>query len=456
MYAEQLGPLDAAYLALDSPTTSGTVCLMLQLDGQVDLATVRRHLVDGVTRMPDLRRRLHGVAKGLGRPWWVDDPHFDIDAHLGEHEVPSPGGARATAATVSQLSMRHLDRHRPLWRVEVLQDRLDRSTSLLVCVHHAVADGFRMRQVLGAFTSRRPSQAGPRERVAPADAWIPRAVPPELELLARAALRTGRWGVSAALTGGRVALTSPPWRPLQTALELPPAPATPFNRAVSGRRTWVYGTLELAASRRLRTHYRVTVNDVVHAVIAAALRDWLRDRDTLPDRPLVAMVPVSMRAGATDTAGANRIGVTLCQVPTEQQHPLDRLRQAHRAMSKAKTRPVLDDNALDALARVFGLALPTAVQTVSSWHLLDRLPSPINLVVSNVPMFDDHFYVGPRQVSAVYPMAPIFEGVGLNITIQGYQHRLDVGVAACPELVPDVDRLWARMQQEYSDLCALG
>ncbi len=454
MYAEQLGPLDAAYLALDSPTTSGTVCLLLELDGRVDRAIVRRRLVDGVTRMPDLRRRLHVLASGLARPWWVDDPDFDIDAHLSEYQVPRPGGPVETAKLVSELSMRHLDRERPLWRVDLLHDRRARRSSMLVCVHHAVADGFRMRQVLTAVAGQGAFEADSGEALEPTDAWIPRAAPPDLDMLARAAIRTGRWGISAALTSGRVAASTPPWRPLQTARELPVAPSTPFNRAVSGRRTWVYGTLDLAASRPVRTRLGVTVNDVVHATIAAAIRDWLLARGALPTRPLVAMVPVSMRRDTGDTSGANRIGVTLCHLPTQVEDPLDRLRQAHRAMGKAKARTWFDEAALNTLTRVFGLSLPPAVRTVSSLHLLDRLPSPINLVVSNVPMFDDRFGVGDRRVRAVYPMAPIFEGVGLNITIQGYQHRLDVGIAACPQLVPDVERLWQGMQLEYERLCA--
>lgn len=449
MPPEQLRPIDAAYLALDGPTTTGNVCLLLPLDGRATLRTVRRQVALGVRRRPELRRRLREVAYGLDRPWWVVDDEFDLSHHVYEHTLARSAGRAGMGRLVARISAQQLDRKHPLWAVHLVHDLSTGHSAIVTAVHHAIADGFRMRELLDAFVGP-DSVAGTSERDLAADAA---QAPRDVELLARSAYDAGKWAVSAGLGAARSAATVPS-AAITAAAALPSAPATPFNRAVSAQRSWAFGTLSLQDSRAVRRRLGVTVNDVVHAITAAGLRRWLLERDALPQRPLVALVPMSARHRTDDHSGSNRIALALCEIPTHIGDPIERLQAAAAAMRRVKDRPLLDEAALDAVTRVLAAGLSRATQVAATVRLLDVLRSPINLVISNVPMFDDRFQVGQRTAQAVYPMPPIFEGIGVNITVQGYQRRLDIGVAGCAELVPDVELIWHEMVAEHARLCA--
>ncbi|PID96443.1 MAG: hypothetical protein CSA84_04715 [Actinomycetales bacterium] len=465
-YAEQLRPLDAAYLALDGPTTTGHVCLYLPLEGPVTMRTLRRQIALGVRRMPSLRRRLQHVAPVIDlvdRPWWVDDADFDLGNHVFEHQIPAPGGLSLLVEQVTEIAMTHLDRDHPLWEVHLLHDPTHATSAVMTKVHHVIADGFQMRRILDALLGPE-SVPGVSEREPDV---VLRDAPHRAELLARSAVNNTLWGAGAAVSGARSVITSPgdtvrsvvttPVDAVRSAVgKLVSAPQTPFNRSVSDRRAWAFGSFDIEASRPVRRRYGVTVNDILHATIAASLRDWLIGRDALPKGPLVALVPLSARQTEANHNGANRIDISLCEIPTQVTDSLARLQEAHEAMQRSKEHTWLDEHSLNTASRFFATALSTAAHTSETLHLMDLLPTPINLVISNVPMFDDVLFVGNRQVQAQHPLAPVFEGIGINITVHGYQGHLDVGIATCAELVPDADRLWQHMELEYDRLCGLG
>ena len=463
MEALQLGPLDAAYLALDGPTTTGNICLLMPLDGRVRLTTLRRQLLERLPALPELRWRVREVLWGMDRPWWIEDVDFDLDRHLVEHTVLEVGDLDTTGLLVADLSMRHLDRDHPLWQIHLLHEPHLRRSSVLTVLHHAMADGHRMREILQVlFGPRRPHRPPASDDAPGVPEDAEQARPGSLTdaaLVSRSVLRTGQWAWEATLRTAKSAASLPASIVHSALLHLPEVPPTPFNRAVSDRRSWAYGTVELARSKAVRRAHGVTVNDLVHSIVAAAVREWLVARDALPDAPLATLVPIAARhphPPLAEESGVNHLALAVPHLPTHLADPVERLRAAHDAMAHGKARPWLDETSLDVIGRLLHTSLRWGTYAASTLRLHDSLKPVVNLVVSNVPMFDDQFRVGRHTVVAVYPMPPIFEGIGLNVTLQGYQGRLDIGVAACADLVPDVAALVDWMRTEYDRLCDLG
>lgn len=442
MQARQVGPLDAAYLALDGPRTVGHVCLILPLDGPITLAQLREQVGARVGRLPELRQKLHQGANALDRPWWIDDPSFDVDQHVDEFHV----GRRELTEVVSELAMETLPRSRPLWQAHLIRE--GRRAYVMTKVHHSIADGSRYRDILHALF-------GTAEDDTPG--WSPHRPPGAFDLATRGIVGASRWAASSVYAAARAIADNP--RSLGGVLNsigVHAAPPTPFNRSVGPRRVWAFRTWGLAASKPTRAHFGVTVNDVVHAVAAAGLRQWLIEQDALPSSPLVALVPMSVRHLTPDPSGANRLSLGLCRIPTDIEDPVERIFSAREDMAEAKARPVLGEGALGVLTRVLGPTLEPASWVASTVKLLDTVRLPFNTIISNVPMGQDLFVVAGRRVTAVYPFAPLGDGMGLSITIQGYQGRLDVGISACADLVPDVEHLLDLMTAEYAQVCTLA
>ncbi len=452
MQATQVDPSDNAYLALDGATTTGNISLVLMLDGTAELDQVRRQVRAALPAVPEFRRRLHPVALGLDRPWWVDDAGFELDRHVVEQRLPA-GDDRSVALAAAQVAQRVLDRDRPLWSFTLLQIPADAGrparSALVTRVHHAISDGARYREILQACFGPGPAPG--------ADDWTPEPVPPEATLLARSAQEASAWAARSLVESGQAlaaALREPPaWPPATPSLQV--APRTPLNRAVTGDRTFAFGSLDVAASKPVRTRHRATVNDVFHASVAAALRAWLGARNVLPATPLVALFPISQRHLTEDQSGANRIGITSCVIPTHLADPLERLRAAHEGLEQAKGTPLMDERTMATATRALAPLLAPLAQLSTTLRMADTMPSPFNLLVSNVPLGDAPLQIGTGHVERVHPMPPIFDGLGVNITAHGYRGRLHVGIFACPQVVPDPWELWEPLRAAYEQVCQL-
>ncbi len=449
MEPTQVEPRDSAFFALDGPTTNGAINFLLLLDGPITLAELREQVAAGLPRVPELRRRLLRTPLRGDQPWWIDDPEFDISAHVDQTEVPQPGGPRAVAATAALLGARPLDRHRPLWALHLLQipERGERpaASAILAAVHHAMADGRHVGEILEALLSAPPRSREHREP------WLPDPEPDGFDLV-----RQGALGVLPRVQGGMVELGRSTVRALVDGWQPPvvhAAPRTAFNRAATAGRTFAFGALPLAASRRTRVRHCVSVNDVFHAAVAGGLRQWLLRRDALPDRPLVALLPISHRHLTADHSGANRIGITGCQLPTHVADPAERLFTAHDALGRARGAPLMTERGVGVVARAVAPTLGQLARLASSLRLMNAVPSPFNLLVSSVPMGDLRLRVAGRQVTGVHPMPPIFDGLALNVTAQGYRGSLNVGIFACASALPDPWELLTEVSDAYRQVC---
>ena len=231
------------------------------------------------------------------------------------------------------------------------------------------------------------------------------------------------------------------------------APHTPLNARISPHRRFAFRSASLSDIKAIKNALGATVNDVVMAVCAGGLRTWLESHDALPDQPLVAMIPVSVRTGEEVDRWTNRVSAIFASLPTDEADPVQRVQRVHESMVEAKE--LFDAIPAESLTdftqfpppAVFALAMRTATR------LTGRFRSPVNLVISNVPGPREPLYAAGAKLLHYYPVSTIVDGQGLNVTVQSYLDTLDFGLVACRELVPD---LWSMVDAMIDDIGALG
>jgi WS/DGAT/MGAT family acyltransferase len=219
-----------------------------------------------------------------------------------------------------------------------------------------------------------------------------------------------------------------------------PAPKTPFNRPISAHRRFAFRTLSLSDARAIKSAFDVTVNDVVLALSAGALRRYLQHHDALPDDPLVAMVPVSVRADQGAGDSTNQIAAVPSVLHTDTEDPVERLAAIHASMAAAKElQRAIPATMLTDLTQFAPPALSTrSARLAGRLRLADRVNPPINLIISNVPGPREPLYLSGAPMEHFYPVSNVTDGMGLNITVQSYLDNLDFGLVACRVLVPDL------------------
>ncbi|MDH6243734.1 wax ester/triacylglycerol synthase family O-acyltransferase [Mycobacterium sp. OTB74] len=464
---KQLSGLDATFLYLETATTFGHVTGLMVFerpDEEFDpYEAVYAKYASLVGELEPLRRRLVEVPLGLDHPYWVDDPNFDLDFHIREIHLARPGMVDQLADQVSRIVGRPMDRSRPLWEVYVIDGLHSGQWALLTKYHHATVDGAAGQLMLNILTDTQPDTTPP----GPGPAWQPEQLPTTTELLRRTAANlaghpvkalrvqtrlvrqladaagidglssTASKAGSAIKAVARLGKDDGPRIPLPTSS----APPTPWNKPITSHRRFAMRTASLENVKRLKDATGGTVNDIVMAICAGGLRQYLLAHDALPNRPLRAMVPVSIRTGEEDDPWTNRVSAIFPQLPTDCEDPLERVARCREAMLDAKR--LLDLMPADQLGDMAQFSAPvlstSAMRLASRFGLAHRIAAmPFNLVISNVPGPRQPLYFAGAQLCHQFPVSIVTEGQGLNITVVSYLDRLDFGFIVDRELVPDV------------------
>ena len=439
---------------IESPTTVGHVAGLMLVDPGTaagdtwGLGTVRALLAERLHLWPVFRQRLVEVPLGLSRPYWVDDPGFDLDFHVRELALPAPGSPEQLGEQVARLHARALDRRRPPWEVYVTTGLSDGRAAVYSKIHHAAIDGISGAQMLASLLDIR---AEPREVEPEAAPFRPDRLPSRMQLVQRGL-------ASAANDQVKLARTLPPaLRSLGTLASGPRAPRTPLNDTISAHRRFSFGSVSVADVKEVRRRYGGTVNDVVMALCTTALRRWLVQHDALPDVPLVAAVPVSVRRRGQTTSGGNDLSVMLAELPTNLPDPEARVVAVRESMDRAKAR--FESLPATLLRDLAGL-LPTAGHGLAAralFNLATVAGPPFNVIVSHVPTLQVPLYLAGARVEGIHPVSAVTSATGaLNITVFSYNRRLDFGLVACRDLVPDVWDLMAHLQDALAELVELS
>jgi WS/DGAT/MGAT family acyltransferase len=465
----QLTGLDAAFLALESPVSTGHVggvCLLESGSAQLTLAGLTALLAQRLPLVPVMRRKLLAVPLGLDQPYWVDDPAFDIEYHIREVGLPRPGSDTQLAEQVGRLHARPLDRSRPLWEMYLITGLEHGRVAVYTKVHHAAIDGASGAELLTVLLDLSPDG----RELPDDDGFHPGRLPNRALLAARATARLAWKPVQVARLAAdsvrAVPTLAPAMRPViggmlglgrgdggVIATRPRRAPATPFNKPITPHRRFAFRSVDLEDVRIVKTAYGVSVNDVVMAMCAGALRRWLTEHDALPYLPLVAMIPVSVRDEASKGALGNRVSAMLATLPTNVSDPAERLTVVHEATQVAKSQQAsIPQGLVDDISDFAPPALVArAARVMFATGVLHRLP-PFNVCISNVPGPNVPVYLGGARLMAQYPVSVLTDGQGLNITLVGYLGQLHFGLVACRELVPDIDDLAGYLVDELAEL----
>ncbi len=475
----QLTSLDAQFLAMESARQYGHVGGLAVLDpstrgGALDLASVQQLIEERLPLVPPLRWRLAGVPFNLDYSYWVDDPDFDVEFHVREIALPAPGNETQLAEQVARIVARPLDRTRPLWELYLIQGLEDGHVAVLTKIHHAVVDGLSGAEIMVALLDLTPegrdvpARSGPVDRMPSSSEMLLRGMVGALKFPVRfarsapAALPNLAEVRSLAVVPGIAAVGQVVKRSREVVLRRPrhrslpdlPAPRTPFSGRVSGHRKIAFGQLSLADVKAAKNRHGTTVNDVVVALCAGAVRRWLIEHDALPDTPLVAQIPISVRTKEQTGTYGNRIMLQTVPLFTQIAEPIERLRRTHEALGDMKQR----HSALPAeLLQDANHFIPPAVFALAARSTFALATSaagrpPWNLVISNVPGPQLPLYLAGARLVANYPISVITDGMGLNITVMSYCGHLDFGLIADRDQMPDVHLLMQWLRDELAQL----
>ncbi len=484
---KQLTSLDAQFLNVESSTTTGHVGALLPLDpstapgGKLTLESVRDLMEQRLHLCPTFRQRLIEVPLGLGLPYWVDDPDFDLEYHLRDVALPAPGDEQQLGEQVARIHSRPLDRSRPLWEMYLIHGVGGEGAALYYKIHHAAIDGVSGAEIL---TTLLDTTVEPREVGLPDDDWAPKPLPSLPEVIARTSVANAQLTARSlvrlprslsyladlpgaanfpgarqvsAVADAALAMTSRRIRPRQHTARALEVPHTPFNGPITPHRRFAYGSVPLEQVKKIKNAFELTVNDVVMALTTTALRRWLLDHDALPTIPLVAAVPVSVRAEGAEGIAGNQISVMIASLPTHIADPVDRLEAVHASMLEAKD----SFDALPAtLLQDLSAVLPTALSSLSSKALfqLATVPGlPFNLFISNVPGPQLPLYVAGARVQGIHPVSAVSRVTGgLNVTLFSYDGALNFGLIACREMVPDLWKVVGYLADAADELIAVA
>ena len=486
---EQLSGLDSAFLYLETPRTPmhiGSIAIydpstapnsFVRFKDILNFIDSRMHLAKS------FRRKIANVPLSLDYPYWVDDADFDLDFHVRETAVAPPGNDQQLGELVARLVARPLDRSHPLWEMWVIEGLANNRVALLQKIHHATIDGVQGVEMLTTLLDTDPVG---RAIEPPQKAWKGESEPSFGELLARTALnwsrnparalrmqrqlfssltgirqKTGLAGMPAAMgltqiPGiGEVLAKFLPVRPEQFPLITSgPAPKTSFNKGITSHRRFAFRSFPIEDAKIVRRAYGVTLNDVVMAISAGMLRDYLLQRNELPAEPLVSMVPVSIRTESDADLYSNRVASVLCSLHTNIADPVERLMAIHHSMKSVKEmqKAVPADLLTDLAHFAPPAVLARASRIVTRARVADRMNPPFNVVISNVPGPNVPLYLAGNLLQHFYPVSTIVDGQGLNITVQSYLGKLDFGLVTCRELIPDAWVLTDGLDRSLTEL----
>jgi diacylglycerol O-acyltransferase len=447
-----MSPLDAVFLipeTRDQPMHVGSLQLYQPPEGASRdfLSEVYQQLLAVEEIAPLFRKRAYRSASTLGQWAWRDDEQIDLEHHVRHSALPRPGRIRELLALASRLHSTLLDRQRPLWEMHLIEGLRDGRYAIYFKLHHALMDGVSGLRLLQAVLSedsddttlRAPYEplpsSGRSGSSGPSLASIPGAAigaVGEVVSLVPALIRTGE----------RLIREQAAALPMQ-------APRTILNSGITGSRRFAAQSWSLDRLKKVASASGTSLNDVVLAMCSGALRRYLQDLDALPDAPLIAMVPVSLRSMGVDATSGNSVGTILCNLATNEADAATRLAAINASMQSGKEQMAsmsrLQITAMSSIAMA-----PLALGSFFGAHRL--LPPPFNLVISNVPGPKQPLWMGGARLEEFYPLSIPTVGQALNITVTSYLDRMEFGLTGCRRNVPHLQRLLTDLETSLTDL----
>ena len=460
---EELSGVDASFLYLETPKMPMHIGGVSIIEGSLQFDDFREFVQNRLHTVDKLTQKLVSVPMSLDRPYWVEDPDFDLSLHLHRTALPRPGGWKELRYLASRLFSQQLNRERPLWEF-IFVEGLDSipqvpkgSVALISKIHHAGFDG-----KSGADLMTMLYDISPKPRtVAPPVPKVIEEIPGPVGLMAKSAYNfitrpgklpgllwdTGKSTLKAGyLTRNQgVSLPTMPFR----------APKTRFNDVVDAGRVWNSAILDISRVKTLRKAVEgATLNDVILAICAGALRRYLLEKNELPDKPLVAMVPVSTRTAEEKNAMGNQVSAMYVQLATDLEDPIKRLEKIHQNTVVGKLyQDAIDAKSLMGYAELIPFGLAGAAARFYTRASIAKRHNPFfNVVITNVPGPQIPLYLAGHKLIVNMGTAPIFDGMGLIMPICSYNGTISISPTSATNLMPDLDDFTRFIRESANEL----
>ncbi|WP_039803219.1 WS/DGAT/MGAT family O-acyltransferase [Nocardia araoensis] len=441
---EFIAPVDAVFLLAESREQPMHVGALQLFEPPEDAgADFAAQVHDKLLRSTDVDpafRKHPATIFGSPQMAWTYAEDVELDYHVRRLAVPGPGRMDQLVELASGLHSSLLDRHRPLWEFHLIEGLADGRFALYSKMHHALIDGVSAQRLLRRTLTGDPSSSATRVP------WhLPRGrrrTPSGAGGAARNLLSAATSGASM-LRAARTALA-------RQQLTLPfAAPRTMFNVPIGGARRAVVRSWPLERLQQVKKATGSTLNDVILTMSAGALRRYLLERNALPDKPLIAMVPMSLRAEDDDETNGVKVGAVLCNLGTDIADPLERLQVVAASMRDGKDMyRTLSCNQTMALSAL--MLSPLALNLVPA--LIPWTNPTFNIVISNVPGPREPMYWNGARLDASYPLSIPFDGQAVNITLTSNAGNLDFGLVGCRRSVPQLPRLLDHLAESLAEL----
>jgi diacylglycerol O-acyltransferase / wax synthase len=453
-----MSPTDSAFLLAESrehPMHVGSLQLFRPPEGAtaLDVRALFDEAIAADEAAPLFQKRARRSLTSLGQWGWEVDSAFDLEHHVRRNALPRPGRVLELLALCSRLHSTLLDRHRPLWELHLVEGLDDGRYALYFKVHHSLMDGVSALRMLSRVHTEDPEKRGMPPPWAPPAVGRPHAgAGGGLATLPVSAVRGAldALGEAAGLVPALARTVSRGLNEHGASLSFA-APQTMLNVPITGARRFAAQSWPIERIRQVGKASDTTVNDVVLAMCSGALRAYMQGLGELPESPLIAMVPVSLRAadsGSPD-GGGNAVGAVMCNLGTHLDDPERRLHLIHDSMVEGK-------ESLKGLSRMQILAISAI--GVSPLVLLPLLRlngvvrPPFNLVISNVPGPRKPVYWNGARLDGLYPLSIPLDGQALNITCTSYSDEIAFGLTGCRRTVPHLQRLLGHLDDELTAL----
>jgi WS/DGAT/MGAT family acyltransferase len=457
---EKLSVLDEAFLAFETREAYMHVAVtaifepasLAKAAGGIEIKRIRSYIASRLHLIPRYRQRLIQVPLSR-QPVWVDDHSFDLNYHVRHIALPRPGGERQLQRRCAEILERSLDRGRPLWELWFIEGLTGGRFAMVGKVHHCMVDGIAGVGILAALLGVEPTTT-----IEKTERWRPRPIPRKRDLLQREA--RGRANASLEMARGAFNALREPFKMQAQVREragavlrlmrdgLRTAPPTAFNHPIGPHRRVEWMSFEIADIKAIRERLGGTLNDVVLATVAGALREQLLAGGSLPTE-LRAVVPVNVRRPEEDGALGNRISVWLLSLAVGEADPLRRFAKVCETTRELKA----SDGKLgvEVLAEVAGWTISELVNIAA--RLFSRTRA-YNLIVTNVPGPPVPLYLLDAPMVAIYPHLPLFENQGLSIALFSYAGRLFWGLTADWAQIASLGELKREIQHSFETLRA--
>jgi diacylglycerol O-acyltransferase / wax synthase len=467
-FYERLSPQDSSFLPYETRNTHMHITWtwifesapLTGSSGGIDIERIRTYIASRLHWIPRYRQRLDRIPIA-NDPIWVDDERFSINYHVRHTSLPQPGDDHQLKMMTARIMSQQLDRSRPLWEAWVIEGLQRDRFAIVSKTHHCMVDGVSTIDLMSVLLSRAPI-----ETIDEAPRWAPRPAPGQAELLrdamrrrALAPLEMAR-SVRNALREMRAAGSdldeafAAVWQNVRAGLSR--APATPLNVPIGPHRRVDWLTMDLDEFKAVKNSLGGTVNDVILATVAGAVRTFLRSRhiDT-DDLDFRVVVPVSVRAPEERGTLGNRASAWVLSLPVQSSDARERYERVREETADLKeTKQAAGADLMLHVADWAGsnlMALGVGV--------MNRLLRPYNLIVTNIPGSQEAFYLLGSEMLEAYPQVPLFANQGLGIAVSSYQGRLCWGCNSDWDSVPDLDyfvRTLARSFRELRDAAGVG